>query len=165
MPRAKLFYVYEFLGLVIICLTASYSLADAPANQAKPIGAASAPTKNAPGRSKPAASASIESPPGPQIVLATTVPPRSFSQSTDWPTDDVSGRSKIQSALDELTEMDFVDTPLKDVVDSLKARHKIEIQLDTKALNDAGVTPDTTFTRHLKGLPLRSAARPFARRP
>jgi hypothetical protein len=70
-----------------------------------------------------------------------------------------SAEAKIIKALDEPTEMDFVDTPLKDVVDSLKTRHGIEIQLDLKALSDAGVTPETTITRSLKGISLRSALR------
>ncbi len=64
---------------------------------------------------------------------------------------------KIEAALGEPTEMDFVDTPLKDIVDSLKAKHGIEIQFDNKALGDAGITPDTTFTRQLKNIPLRVA--------
>jgi tetratricopeptide (TPR) repeat protein len=67
--------------------------------------------------------------------------------------------AKIIKALDEPTEVDFVDTPLKDVVDSIKSRHGIAIQLDMKALLDAGMTPDTTITKRLKGMSLRSALR------
>ncbi len=70
-----------------------------------------------------------------------------------------SAEAKIIKALDEPTEMDFVDTPLKDVIDSLKTRHGIEIQLDTKALTDAGVTGDTPITKSIKGISLRSALR------
>ena len=70
-----------------------------------------------------------------------------------------SAEAKIIKALDEPTEMDFVETPLKDVIDSLKSRHGIEIQLDTKALTDAGVTADTPITKSLKGISLRSALR------
>ena len=65
--------------------------------------------------------------------------------------------SKILAALEEPTELDFEDTPLKDVVDYLKTRHAIEIQLDEKALTDAGVGSDTPVTRNIKGITLRSA--------
>ena len=37
---------------------------------------------------------------------------------------------KIREALDQPTQMEFVDTPLKDVVDYLRDLHHIEIQLD-----------------------------------
>ncbi len=52
-----------------------------------------------------------------------------------------SAEAKILKALDEPTEMDFVATPLKDVVEALKIRHGIEIQLDMKALQEASVAP------------------------
>jgi hypothetical protein len=70
-----------------------------------------------------------------------------------------SAEAKILKALDEPTEMDFVATPLKDVVEALKIRHGIEIQLDTKALTEASITPDTEVTRQLKGISLKSALR------
>lgn len=148
MPRAKLFYVSEFFGLVIICLTASYGLADAQAIR----GAAPQPATSSHGAA-----------PTPAAPIRGGQPPAAIPQQkpavvhTDWPSDESGGQSRIQAALDQPTEMDFVDTPLKDIVDFLKARHKIEIQLDNKALGDAGITPDTTFTRQLKGLPLSSS--------
>ena len=55
--------------------------------------------------------------------------------------------------------MEFVDTPLKDVVDQLKLQHGIEIQLDMKALTEASVSPDMPITKSLKGISLRSALR------
>jgi hypothetical protein len=64
---------------------------------------------------------------------------------------------KILAALDEKTELDFADQPLTDVIDYLKQRHDIEIQLDQKALTDAGVGTDTPVTRSIKGITLRSA--------
>ena len=54
----------------------------------------------------------------------------------------------IQDALKQPTQMEFTDQPLNDVIDYLKDYHSqllqrpIEIQLDTKALNDAGIAPD-----------------------
>ena len=41
---------------------------------------------------------------------------------------------KIRKALLTQTEINFVETPLSDVVDYLKDRHRIEIQLDKQAL-------------------------------
>ncbi len=70
-----------------------------------------------------------------------------------------SAEAKILKALDEPTEMDFVATPLKDVIEALKIRHGIEIQLDTKALTEASITPDTEVTKQLKGISLKSALR------
>ena len=67
--------------------------------------------------------------------------------------------AKIVAALDDKTELEFVDQPLSDVVDYLKERHGIEIQLDTKALTDAGLGSDTPVTRNIKGITLRSALR------
>lgn len=67
--------------------------------------------------------------------------------------------AKIVAALDDKTELEFVDQPLSDVVDYLKERHDIEIQLDTKALTDEGIGSDTPVTRNIKGITLRSALR------
>ena len=55
--------------------------------------------------------------------------------------------------------MEFVDMPLTDVIDYLKDFHKIEIQLDKKAMDEAGIGTDTTVTKNLKDIPLRSALR------
>lgn len=68
-----------------------------------------------------------------------------------------SGDRKILRALEESTVMAFVETPLADVVDSLKDYHKIEIQIDKAALDDAGIGTDTPITRNLRGITLRSA--------
>jgi hypothetical protein len=67
--------------------------------------------------------------------------------------------AKIVAALDDKTELEFVDQPLSDVVDFLKERHDIEIQLDNKALTDEGIGSDTPVTRNIKGITLRSALR------
>lgn len=69
----------------------------------------------------------------------------------------VTNETKIAMALNEKTELDFADQPLSDVVDYLKQRHDIEIQLDYKALTEAGVGTDTPITRTIKGITLESA--------
>ena len=63
----------------------------------------------------------------------------------------------IEKALASPTQVDFVETPLQDVIDYLKDYHRIEIQIDTKALNDVGIDPTTPITKNLKGISLRSA--------
>ncbi len=66
---------------------------------------------------------------------------------------------KIRKELEHETTMEFIETPLQDAVDYLKDLHQIEIQLDTKALEEAGIGSDTPVTRTLKGVSLRSALR------
>jgi hypothetical protein len=66
---------------------------------------------------------------------------------------------KIIRALDDPTELEFIETPLQDVIEFLKTRHNIEIQLDKKALEEAAIATDTPITRNLKGVTLRSALR------
>jgi hypothetical protein len=67
--------------------------------------------------------------------------------------------AKIVAALEDNTELEFADQPLADVVEYLKERHGIEIQLDNRALADAGLGSDAPITRNLKGVSLRSALR------
>ena len=66
---------------------------------------------------------------------------------------------KILAALDSLSEGEFIDNPLSDVVDYFKAKHEIEIQLDTKALEEAGVSTDTPVVLRLNDITLRSLLR------
>ncbi|MGA2259074.1 MAG: hypothetical protein ABSG53_30760, partial [Thermoguttaceae bacterium] len=80
-----------------------------------------------------------------------------------WSSTELSNRTsavkKIIKALKEPTQIEFVETPLKDVVDYLKDLHKIEIQLDSVALKDGGVDESTPITKNLKNMSLRSALR------
>lgn len=64
---------------------------------------------------------------------------------------------KILHALDDKTECDFTETPLADAIDYFKDHHHIEIQIDTKALQDEAVDTSVPVTRSLKGLKFRSA--------
>jgi len=66
---------------------------------------------------------------------------------------------KILQQLDSPTQLEFSETPLNDVIQYLKDFHKIEIQLDKKALEAAGVNTDKAVTINLKGVSLRSALR------
>jgi hypothetical protein len=64
---------------------------------------------------------------------------------------------RIMEALDEKTECDFIEQPLSDVIDYFKQLHGIEIQLDRKALAEAGVDGGVPITRSVQGITLRSA--------
>jgi hypothetical protein len=66
---------------------------------------------------------------------------------------------QIKRALTEQTEMEFPETPLKDVVDYLSERHHIEIQFDSPALKECNPPIDpsrTLITRSLKRVSLAS---------
>ncbi len=68
--------------------------------------------------------------------------------------------ARILKELDEPTDMDFVETPLKDVILAISIRHNgIPIVLDTKAITDAGGSADTPITFSIKGISLKSALR------
>ncbi len=64
---------------------------------------------------------------------------------------------KVIRSLQTPTSLDFVETPLKDVIDYLKEYHHIEIQLDQKVLADAKRETDTPVTLNIKGMTLQSA--------
>lgn len=69
------------------------------------------------------------------------------------------GVRKILKALESPTELEFIETPLQDVLDFIRDYHQIEVQLDQKALDDVGIGSDSPITRSLKGISLRSALR------
>ncbi|NQT12542.1 MAG: VWA domain-containing protein, partial [Planctomycetes bacterium] len=66
---------------------------------------------------------------------------------------------RIAAELKAPTELQFIETPLQDVMETLKDYHEIEIQIDQRALDDVGVPADTPITKDLKGISLRSALR------
>ncbi|HEX3870088.1 MAG TPA: STN domain-containing protein [Pirellulales bacterium] len=77
--------------------------------------------------------------------------------SRGMPTMHIAGYDQIESKLDEPTEVEFIETPLQDVIDFLKAKHHLEIQMDGKAFEEAAIATDTPITRNIKGISLRSA--------
>jgi hypothetical protein len=72
--------------------------------------------------------------------------------------------ARIEAALASPTEICFVEAPLQEVLDSLKEQHHIEIQIDTKALEDVGIGTDSPVTVDLKGISLRSALKLMLRK-
>jgi hypothetical protein len=75
------------------------------------------------------------------------------------PAPSLSPRQKIEQALDKQISIDFIEAPLSDVVAFLRDQLKIDIQIDLKALQDAGAGLDTPATRTLNGITARSALR------
>ncbi len=76
----------------------------------------------------------------------------------DWPPVEINpATAKIEAALSDSTTLEFIETPLADVVDYLKDLHGIEMQIDHRCLGDIGIGSDTPVTRNLKGITLRSA--------
>jgi len=66
---------------------------------------------------------------------------------------------RIREALESPTRMEFIEMPLQDAVSYLKDYHDIEIQLNHRALEDAGVGSDTPMTLTVNGITLRSGLR------
>ena len=66
---------------------------------------------------------------------------------------------RIRSALDQPARMEFIETPLNDVIEFLKDQHEVPIQLDKKALEDEGIDSATPITMNLAGVSFRSAMR------
>lgn len=67
-----------------------------------------------------------------------------------------SSEVKILAALDDDTRLEFIETPLDQVIEFLKDQHDISIEFDRKALDDVGIGTDVPITRNLKGISLRS---------
>lgn len=64
---------------------------------------------------------------------------------------------RILRALEEQTALDFVEAPLSDVLQYLEDLHKVQFELDNKALEDSAVSSDTPINRNLSNLSLASA--------
>jgi len=66
------------------------------------------------------------------------------------------GETTVKKALATTADFNFIDTPLQRVADFIADHYKINVQLDTKILQNAGVTGDSTVTTVLKAVPLRT---------
>lgn len=67
------------------------------------------------------------------------------------------GDGELVHVLDEETELDFNEQPLTEVIEYLRQRHQIGIQIDDRTLSDSGASADVPITRTMKGVTLRSA--------
>jgi hypothetical protein len=91
------------------------------------------------------------------VSLFLGTPARCANQPPSTPHDRSQAEAKIRQSLKEPTVFEFIEQPLQDVLDSIKERHRIEIKLDKRALDDAGIGTDTPVTRNLRGVSLQSA--------
>lgn len=67
--------------------------------------------------------------------------------------------AKIMTALKSPTALEFVETPLPDVIEYLHDLHGIPILIDSRAIQAAGRRADKPITRLLKDITLQSALR------
>lgn len=63
--------------------------------------------------------------------------------------------SSIREAFNQETTLQFVDAPLREVVDFLKTLHKVPIYVDVRAIEEGGLGPDTPVNLHVKGVTFR----------
>jgi len=68
-----------------------------------------------------------------------------------------SGEEAIEEALKETTTVHFTQCPLHDIVDHLRDKHRINILIDRRALEDVGFGTDAPITIGPLNVPLRSA--------
>jgi len=144
------------LGMALWLLIASaVPAADQPAAKKPPPAAAKTEAKEAP----PAKKKTPKSHPKRQLNVDNN--PFSAESAVKRP-QLYGGEATIEQALATPTQMEFHDTPLTDVIEYLKdfhtqkLGHPFEIQLDHKALSDAGIAKDAPVTMILKGITLRS---------
>lgn len=64
---------------------------------------------------------------------------------------------QILAALDQPATVEFVEQPLRDVVNHLAQQHGIPLILMVQKLTEASVSPDTPITKNLKDISLRTA--------
>lgn len=64
--------------------------------------------------------------------------------------------TKIESALEQPTEVSFTDNPLEEALNYLEDLHHLEILIDKQALQDEGVAIDQQITLVMTGISLKS---------
>jgi hypothetical protein len=63
----------------------------------------------------------------------------------------------VTEALQSDTILEFIETPLPDVIRFLQDQHEVPFTLDKHALEDVGIGADVPITRNIKGIRLESA--------
>ena len=81
---------------------------------------------------------------------------RSIWKSVDLKNDSAAER-RIRAALEEETELQFVDTPLIDALGIIGELHNINIRLDVVTLDDEGISTDEPVNIFISGIRLKSA--------
>jgi hypothetical protein len=79
-----------------------------------------------------------------------------------WPSvgaNDNAAAKAIVQALAKPVRLEFIETPLEDVLAFLADQSRVAIQIDRRGLDNAGIGTDTPITKNLKEVSLRSALR------
>jgi hypothetical protein len=79
------------------------------------------------------------------------------------PTPQQMAAQAIQRKLDEKTEIDVAELELGQLMRDISQKHNLQIVLDPKGLETAGVSPDQLITLNLHGITLRSVLRHLLR--
>lgn len=66
-------------------------------------------------------------------------------------------RYPVEDKLEVPTDLQYLDTPLGDVLIDLELRHKLDMELDERALTADGLSSETPISLSLKGAPLVKA--------
>jgi hypothetical protein len=152
MGRMRIVLSVALVGLLLSTLSA-----EAPEDN--PFSEGGAPARDS--HAKPAAAANN---------LFTTQPPKSASDgNTKSPENcscageaDQAAIAKIQQTLKgplSSNGLDFAETPLKDVVDSVANEYSIPIQIDEPALDENGINTDQPVSVNIHNISLQSALR------
>ncbi len=88
--------------------------------------------------------------------IASSVAARPTAEFFPKPSED---EQSLQAALEKRGGFDFVQMPLSDAMAFIQDAHELQIQLDTRALEEAGVGSDTPINLKAEGIPVRSALR------
>src|SRR5262245_3145370 len=129
-----------------------------PARNAAPgraVLVAQAPQKAADQFSPPPAAARAEQ--ADPFAAPPAAPAPERQAAAQRPTENPSAAARIDHALNQPTELDVVEMPLKDVVAFIADRHQIPILLKAKKLEESGVPADSPITKSLRGIRLSSA--------
>jgi hypothetical protein len=127
-------------SILIVCALGFAILLGTLVSQAQ-----NSPGKAAPNKSAPDKSASSQSAPDKQPA-AVRKPPKVHEPPVYG-----TGEAAIEAALAQRVPCEFVETPLKDVIEYLRDALKIEIWLDEAGLKDAGTDPEVPVTCNLRG--------------
>jgi hypothetical protein len=73
-------------------------------------------------------------------------------ENSDLRADDSPANAAVRQALKKQVKLDYTEEPLEQVVKDLQTRLGIPVLLDVKALNDAGIAPDTPTTFNIANI-------------
>ncbi len=90
----------------------------------------------------------------PTVVYAADEPAK---KTADGPVNVAAAEQEIQQALAKKVNLEFQDTPLRDAVQFLSDVTGMQILLNNRVLNEAGVASDAPVTLRVKNVSLKSA--------